>query len=118
GQHTLTLVRVAGGQQTQLLSDTATATADHSPGPATLPATGALLQPVSNNIWFTDSRQFLFLTRDRLLWQGQTLSGGKGLYTVAIDDAGKVQGKPISVAHGNITQAGWIYQDPNTSFLY
>ena len=29
-----------------------------------------------------------------------------------------MQGSPVLVDKGNDTQAGWTYQDANTSFLY
>jgi hypothetical protein len=77
----------------------------------------ALLQPVSNSIWAADSRHFLFLTRDRLQWQNDALHTN-GLYTVAIDNDGRLQGAPTLVDAGNDSQAGWTYQDANTSFLY
>ncbi len=46
------------------------------------------------------------------------MSAGQGLYTVTIDDRGLPQGKPVIVDTGNDSQAGWTYQDANTSFLY
>jgi hypothetical protein len=52
------------------------------------------------------------------LWQNKSLSSGKGLYTVAIDDHGQPQGTPVLVDAGNDTQAGWTYENPNTSFLF
>ncbi|HEX9131615.1 MAG TPA: hypothetical protein VF844_04935 [Ktedonobacteraceae bacterium] len=115
GLHRLQLVSVAGQRQLLLLNDS-------SAGPGTIPSTipdaRALLQPISNNIWASDSRHFLFLTRDRLSWQGKRLSSGKGLYTASIDDQGNVQGSPLAVDTGNDSQAGWTYEDPNTSFLF
>jgi len=83
-----------------------------------MPGALTLLQPLSNSIWASDSRHFLFLTRGRLLWQGKSLNSGNGLYTVPIDDHGQVQGSPTVVDTGNDTQAGWTYEDPNTSFLF
>jgi hypothetical protein len=118
GTHGLMLVHIAGKQQKVLLSDTSTPTPIRTQN-STLPDTNALLQPVSNSPWAADSRHFLFLTRNRLLWQGgQTLSAGKGLYTVAIDSSGQPQGTPTVVDTGNDSQAGWGYEDANTSFLY
>ena len=113
GSHTLRLVRVADQQQQMLLSDGATT--DES---MTIAGVNALLQPVPNNLWASDSRHFLFLTHNRLLWQGHTLASGKGLYTVTIDAHGQTQGTPVVVDTGNDTQAGWTNQDENTSFLY
>ncbi len=117
GLHTLQLVYIAGQQQQLLLRDTATIAA---PGAASsmVPGIHALLQPISNSVWSSDSRHFLFLTRGRLLWQGKSLSSGSGLYTVSIDDQGRVQGPPVVVDTGNDVQAGWTYEDPNTSFLF
>jgi hypothetical protein len=77
-----------------------------------------MLQPAANSPWAADSRHFLFLTNDRLFWQHQRLNAGKGVYTVTINNDGQPQGAPVSAATGNITQAGWTYQDANTSFLY
>jgi hypothetical protein len=117
GLHTLTLVQIASGQQQLLLSDTTA-----SPGPATTSPgesdVNALLQPVSNNLWAADSRHFLFLTRDRLMWRGHHLSSGRGLYTMSIDSHGQPRETPAIVDSGNDTQPGWTYEDPNTSFLY
>ena len=115
GLHTLQLVSVAGQRQTSLLNDSSIGSAIT---PSTTPDAHALLQPISNSIWASDSRHFLFLTRDRLSWQGKNLSSGKGLYTVSINDQGQVQGSPSIVDTGNDSQAGWSYEDPNTSFLY
>lgn len=113
GLHTLSLVQIANQQQQSLLTDTSTATSA-----STLPDANALLQPVPNSLWAADSRHFLVLTRGRLLWQGQRLSSGNGLYAVAIDDRGQTQGTPGLVDSGNDSQAGWSYEDPNTSFLF
>lgn len=114
GLHTLQLVDIARQQQQLLLRDTA------APGAASsmVPGARALLQPISNSVWASDSRHFLFLTRGRLLWQGKSLSSGNGLYTVSIDNHGQVQGPPVVVDSGNDVQAGWTYEDPNTSFLF
>jgi hypothetical protein len=117
GRHTLVLVQVAQRQETLMLSDSSTApTADSFP--PTLPATNDLLQPVANSIWAADSRHFLFLTHNRLLWCNTPLRSGKGLYTVEINNAGQPQGSPTIVDTGNDSQAGWNYQDANASFLY
>ena len=102
-------------RQQQLLSDvTSGSNTAHSP----LPDSHTLLQPISNSIWASDSRQFLFLTRNRLVWQGKNLDSGKGLYTVSIDDNGRVQGSPVVVDSGNDFQASWTYEDPDTSFIF
>ncbi|HZR39950.1 MAG TPA: hypothetical protein VFB12_07545 [Ktedonobacteraceae bacterium] len=116
GFHTLVLVNVAAKQQKVLLSNDNTTVS--KPAPTTLPAVNALLQPVPNSLWAADSRHFLFLTRDRLSWQGQRLRNGKALYTVAIDSSGRPQGTPAIADTGNDTQVGWTYEDANTSFLY
>jgi len=119
GPHTLRLVHIATGQSKILLSDTAPPTPGPSTtGPSSLSAVNALLQPAANNIWAADSRHFLFLTHNRLLWQGQALHAGKGLYTAAINSTGQPQGSPTVVDTGNDTQAGWTYEDANTSFLF
>jgi len=115
GQHSLTLVNVVKKQQSVLLNDqqpeTSTKTAPSTP-------TSPLVQPVANSYWSADSRHFLFLTHNRLHWQKDQLKAGKGLYTVTINDEGQPQGTPVLAATGNIIQAGWTYQDANTSFLY
>src|SRR5258708_269581 len=118
GTHTLQLLSIAKQHQYTLLSD----------GKASKPQSGnfsgnqsspsALLQPVPNSVWAADSHHFLFLTHNRLQWQDHPLHMGKGLYTVAIDNDGHVQGTPTLVDAGNDSQAGWTYQDANTSFLY
>jgi hypothetical protein len=123
GLHTLLLVKPTAKQSRVLLSDggqpePATGTGITSAGASTAGSVNALLQPASNSPWAADSRHFLFLTRGRLLWQGKTLSAGKGLYTVAIDDRGNTQGAPTLVDSGNDIQAGWTYENPNTSFLF
>src|SRR5579885_2023524 len=117
GMHTLTLLRIATQQRTVLLSDTNTVP-DSAASAVTQPASNALLQPIANSIWSADSRHFLFLTRGRLQWQGQSLKSGQGLYTVTIDNLGHTQGLPSVVDQGKDTQPGWTYQDTNTSFLY
>jgi len=43
---------------------------------------------------------------------------GNGLYTVTIDGNGRVLGHPLIVDSGNDTQASWIYEDPDTSFIF
>ncbi len=113
GTHTLQLVRMADMQQQVLLSDGLTS--DES---IQFAGVNALLQPAPNSLWASDSSHFLFLTHNRLMWQGHTLSSGKGLYTVTIDAQGQPQGTPVVVDTGNDTQAGWTNQDENTSFLY
>ncbi len=113
--HTLVLAQIAERQYKDLLSDGSTGSEKTFP---IVPTASTLLQPVANSIWAADSHHFLFLTHDRLRWQGKTLSSGKGLYTVAIDDHGQIQGAPAVVDTGSDTQAGWTYQDANTSFLY
>src|SRR6266567_1985789 len=116
GLHTLTLVQIASKQQHVLLSETTAPTGSTTqPGKSNV---NVLLQPVSNSPWAADSRHVLFLTRSRLLWQGQRLGSGKGLYTVSIDSNGQPQGRPTIVDSGNDIQPGWTYEDPNTSFLY
>ncbi|MBO0784147.1 MAG: hypothetical protein J2P37_35520, partial [Ktedonobacteraceae bacterium] len=116
GPHSLRLVQVASRQQTVLLSDGSSSSQPETVVPST--ATNTLLQPVPNSIWAADSRHFLFLTQQRQLWQNQSLKGGQGLYTVTINDHGQAQGRPVLVDSGKDSQAGWTYQDPNTSFLY
>jgi hypothetical protein len=115
--HSLTLVDMATNKQLAFLS-MHQQQADSLPAQYAVPATNALLQPVANSPWAADSRHFLFLTHERLLWQGKPLHNGKGLYTVTIDTNGQPQGDPVIADTGNDTQAGWTYQDPNTSFLY
>ena len=117
GLHTLSLINLAPQQQQLLLSD-GTPSSGTSTSSAAVLTVNALVQPISNSVWSADSRHFLFLTRGRLLWQGKTLSAGKGLYTVSINDNGQPQGSPVSVDTGNDTQAGWTYEDANTSFVY
>ena len=115
GLHTLQLVSVANHREQELLSDVVSGLDSASYPPSD---SRALLQPISNSIWASDSRQFLFLTRNRLVWQGKNLDSGTGLYTVSIDGNGLVQGSPVVVDSGNDSQASWIYQDPNTSFIF
>jgi Tol biopolymer transport system component len=121
GQHTLQLISIQQKRVQLLLSDTqqknALATVGKSPS-VQQASSDMLLQPVPNSIWSPDSRHLLFLTGQRLFWQGQKLSSGKGLYTVSIDDHGHLQGTPTVVDTGNDSQAGWTYQDANTSFLF
>lgn len=117
GLHTLQLIYVASHRQQLLLNDKKT-TAESGYPSSTLPGVNALLQPVSNSLWASDSRHFLILTRGRLLWQGKSLSSGNGLYTLSIDDHEQVQGSPTVIDTGNDSQAGWTYEDPNTSFLF
>jgi hypothetical protein len=118
GQHTLSLITLAKKQQTLLLSDQSST--QQTPQTAEqLPSTSALLQPVANSLWSSDSSHFLLLTHQRLTWQHQPLQDGQGLYTVSLDAQGHPQGTPFQIAKGNnISQVGWSYQDPNTSFLF
>jgi hypothetical protein len=123
GLHTLQLINPGSKQSRVLLSDGSQPESPANTGnsSAGLSATGsvdALLQPASNSPWAVDSRHFLFLTRGRLLWQGKSLSSGKGLYTVTIDNQGNVQGTPTLIDNGNDIQAGWSYENPDTSFLF
>src|SRR5258708_30335316 len=106
-----------GKEKELLLRDTGGIAA---PGAASsmVPGIHALLQPISNSVWSSDSRHFLFLTRGRLLWQGKSLSSGSGLYTVSIDDQGRVQGPPVVVDTRNDVQAGLTHGDTQTSFLF
>ncbi len=117
GLHTLTLLTVATQQQQLLLSD-GTSPAGTNSNPAAELTINALVQPVANSLWSADSRHFLFLTRGRLLWQGKDVSAGKGLYTASINANGQPQGSPTLVDSGNDTQAGWTYEDANTSFVF
>ncbi len=115
GLHTLSLVSLATQQQQVLLSDTSTGNR-----PARSPSiigVNALLHPIGNSIWASDSRHFLFLTRNRSFWQGKQLAARQGLYSVSIDARGQV-GQPALVDTGNDTQAGWSYENANTSFLF
>jgi hypothetical protein len=114
GMHSLTLVQTAGRQQKVLLSSNSGSDNTFPP----VPVITSLLQPAANSPWAADSRHFLFLTHDRLNWQGKQLSEGKGLYIVALEGNGQIQGAPTLVDKGNDAQAGWSYQDANTSFLY
>ncbi len=113
GLHTLQLLRTIDQHLQLLLSDGTTGNTG-----ITIAGTHALLQPSPNSLWASDSRHFLFLTHNRLLWWSHTLSSGKGLYTVTIDAGGQIQEAPVVVDTGNDTQAGWTNQDENTSFLY
>ncbi len=117
GLHTLVLVQIAHQSQQLLLSDSGETQVPGASSPA-LPTVDDLLQPASNSPWAADSRHFLFLARSRLTWQGQRLHSANGLYTVTLDNQGKVQGTPTLVDAGNDSQAGWSYEDPNTSFLF
>ena len=115
GLHTLVLVQPARHYQIVLLRNNNGPSANTFPF---VPTASTLLQPTENNIWASDSRHFLFSTHNRLQWQGQALHSGQGLYTTTIDMQGHIQGFPVLVDKGNDTQAGWTYQDTNTSFLY
>jgi hypothetical protein len=112
--HSLTLIHVAGHRLEILLSDGVQG--GMLPGRGT--GINELLQPLANSPWSSDSRNFLFLTRGRPLWQGHALHPASGLYTVTIDDMGRPQGSPVLVDSGNDSQPGWTYEDPSTSFLY
>ncbi len=116
GVHTLTLVTIRQQQQQVLLRDGNEPTKANAP--AVLPPTNALLQPVANSLWASDSRHFVFQTHQRLVWQDKPITGWKGLYTIALDNNGHLQGSPALVDNGNDSQVGWTYQDPNTSFLF
>ena len=115
--HSLILVSMLTKQLVSFLT-TAQQQNELQPAQEAALTTNALLQPSANSPWAADSRHFLFLTRDRLLWQGKSLHTGKGLYTVTIDKDGHPQRNPAVVDTGNDTQSGWTYEDPNTSFLY
>lgn len=115
GLHTLQFVNIAHQTQQVILSDRASGS-DFAYSP--IPDSHALLQPISNSIWASNSQRFLFLTRNRLLWQGKMLETGNGLYTVSIDGNGQVQGQPAIVDNANDSQPGWTYENPDTSFLF
>jgi hypothetical protein len=115
GLNTLQLISVASQRQQVLLRD---ATSNAAPATIPLPDSRALLQPISNSIWSPDSQQFLFLPRNRLIWQGKNLTSGNGLYIVSIDGTGNVQGTPTLIDQAKDTQAGWTYENPDTSFLF
>jgi hypothetical protein len=112
--HALTLIDIGSKRHQLLLSGSD----GRASGQNNTNSVNELLQPMSNSPWASDSRHFLFLTRGRLSWEGKSLSSGRGLYTVAIDNSGQVQGTPGVVDTGNDTQAGWTYENPNTSFLF
>ncbi len=118
GVHTLQLLSIAEQHQYTLLSDEKASKLQPGSFSGQLSSPSALLQPLPNSIWSADSRHFLFLTRSRFQWQRHSLHLAKGLYTVAIDNNGHPQGTPTLVDAGNDSQAGWTYQDANTSFLY
>ncbi|WP_322480465.1 hypothetical protein, partial [Thermogemmatispora sp.] len=118
GRHTLWLIDIQTGHQQLLLSDR-TPPGESNSTQGTLPAVGALLQPVPNSLWGADSRAFVFLTRGRLWWQGDSpLREGNGLYLVTLDTRGQPQTTPRLLANGAITQVGWTYQDSTASFLF
>jgi hypothetical protein len=117
GLQTLTLVDTAS-QKSQTLLSTSNTLATSAPQSPPQSGMNIRLHSVNNSLWATDSRHFLFLTRNRLLWQGSQLHDGKGLYTITINERGQPQGSPAIVDTGNDSQAGWTYEDPNTSFLY
>ncbi|HEX4206129.1 MAG TPA: hypothetical protein VHZ51_18415 [Ktedonobacteraceae bacterium] len=118
GPQKLVLIQVATRQHTTLLTTQGNVNTTNTTNTSPAATTSTLLQPVNNSIWAADSHHFLFLTHHRLLWQGHALPN-EGLYTVTIDAAnGQPQGQPTLADKGNDSQAGWSYQDPNTSFLY
>ena len=118
GVHTLSLLNIGRQHLVTLLSDGATFNSNSSANASATNDINELLQPMSNSLWSTDSQHFLFTTRGRLIWQGKSLASGKGLYTIAINDAGQPQGLPAQADTGNDTQAGWTYENPDTSFLF
>ena len=59
-----------GNNRSVLLQDNRTSSTAGFPF---VPTASTLLQPVENNIWASDSRHFLFLTHNRLQWQGKAL---------------------------------------------
>ncbi len=131
GLHTLSLIQLATKSSHMLLSDsmntqssntgkshTAPTSSNTGKPNTALESSNIRLAPVANSPWAADSRHFLWLTHNRLFWQGQQLSQGKGLYTVAIDKHGSPQGAPTLADRENDTQAGWTYEDANTSFLF
>lgn len=113
GLHSLSLVSIASQSQQALLSDGMPA----APASA-LPGVNALLQPVPNSLWAADSQRFLILTRGRLLWQGQKLVSGDGMYVVTLNTSGKISSQPSRVDAGHDSQPGWSYENSNTSFLF
>jgi hypothetical protein len=117
GPHTLQLLSIARQRQYMLLHDNKANNSQRESFSGDQSSPNTLLQPVPNSIWAADSRHFLFLTRNRLQWQDYALHTN-GVYTAAIDNDGRLQGTPILVDAGNDSQAGWTYQDANTSFLY
>jgi hypothetical protein len=117
GLHSLVLIDVKNHQQQSLLHDSSPLSGSVTQ-PASISSVSDLLQPVANSLWAADSRHFLFSTRERLFWQGENLSSGNGIYTVTIDSHGQIKGPPALVNAGNDIQAGWSYEDPNTSFLF
>ncbi len=117
GLNTLHLVQPAQHRDQILLHNAQQAGSSKNNGQA-LPASNALVAPVSTSSWASDSRHFLFVTHQRLSWQGRHLTGGEGLYTATLTENGEIQDQPAFVTGGNITQAGWMYQNPITSFLY
>jgi len=117
GLHTLVLIKIKNQQQQLLLDDANMASIPASQA-APIVDVNTLLQPVANSLWAADGRHFLFSTRERLFWQGKPLVSGRGLYTVTIDSHEQLQGTPVIVDAGRDSQAGWSYEDPNTSFLF
>ncbi|WP_146747101.1 TolB family protein [Thermogemmatispora tikiterensis] len=118
GRHTLWLVDVQTGRQQLLLSDR-TPLGPLGAASSQLPAVGALLEPVPNSLWGSDSRSFVFLTRGRLWWQGNSLlHEGNGLYLLTLNAQGQPLAAPRLLTNGPITQVGWSYQDSAVSFLF
>lgn len=119
GLHTLTLVRIADKSTRVILrmsNDTQNSKVEIQNGVSM--SSNARVYPVANSPWAADSRHFLFQTRNRLFWQDKQLAQGNGLYTIALDERGQSQGTPTLVDRGNDSQAGWTYEDANTSFLF
>ncbi len=117
GEHTLRIVQRDNKQQQALLND-GKGQEDTSIHSEKLSSPNALLQPMPNSPWSADSTHFLFLSHSRLNWQGKALREGNGLYTIKLDEKGVFHEQPTLVHRGNDSQAGWTYQDANTSFLY
>ncbi|WP_141727561.1 hypothetical protein [Thermogemmatispora onikobensis] len=118
GRHSLWLVDIQTGRQQLLLSDR-TPLGPMSAAGEQLPAVSALLQPVPNSLWGSDSRSLVFLTRGRLWWQGKSLlHEGNGLYLATLDAQGQPLAAPRLLTTGAITQVGWNYQDSAVSFLF
>ena len=113
GLHSLSLIDITSQQQRLLLSDDMAGVTGTA-----IPGANALLQPLLNSLWAADSRHFLIPTRSRLFWLGQKLSSGNGIYTASINEKGQVDATASVVDTGNDIQAGWSYENPDTSFLF